>query len=241
MTALLKTTILITCLLNLSQCTSQATTDVRFACEYACLNADQKTTSGACVLECTDYLLNRFEENALESLLRDVKEEETSQIEISPENLYNFETDLDDGDDRKYRENLLRRSRAIMSRRGSGTNDGGSWWSSIWPTQMKKERSMRPHYLRVGRRSDNTNNYDLVDLLQNDYDDKVYEKRASRFVRIGKSTPSSYEGVATGQLGQRSNEMDVEKKNVRPSKYVRIGKRNVDTEQNKLNSQPIKA
>lgn len=230
MAAHLKTTILITCLLNLSLCTSQGTADVRSACEYACLNVDQKTTSGVCVLQCIDSLLHRLGENALESLLRNVKEEKMSQME----NLSNFETDLDNGDDRSYRENLLRRG-PMMSRRGGGIGGG----ASFRPTGTKKKvRSRKPHYLRVGRQRDNTN-YDFVDLLVNDYNDKIYDKRASRIVRSGKSTlssssSSSSEGVITAE-GQRLDEIDVEKKNVRPSKYIRIGKRNVETKEKKIN------
>lgn len=202
----LKASVCLTILVFLSTSTHA---DVTSACQNACTGNEGQTAFVACVIKCKEILsyVNQLEvadqipaenEEEYEDPTDGLSAEEAAQLKLS-----------------RPLQFLSRNDRAV--RRANLLLNRFVRYGRSQPQSLRKAGQRRPNYLRVGR-SDELNGGDF----------EVEAKRASRFVRIGKA--DIYEADARDgglqDVGVSQNQYEVDKKsNKRPSKYVRIGKR----------------
>lgn len=100
--------------------------------------------------------------------------------------------------------------------------------------EAKIRKARRPIYIRVGRSGETAVAGEAFPSLDRwngqTVMEKASKKRASRFIRIGKSDNDGFEDQAKN-MGRGLDGAEFEKRNnILPSKYVRIGKRSDETE-----------
>jgi len=200
------------CLTILILLTTSTHADVTSACQRACSGAEGQAFV-VCIFKCKEIVsyINEVgmedqipaeNEEEYEEPTEGLRSEEAVQLRVT-----------------RPLEVVLRNDRAL--RRANLLLNRFVRYGRSQPESLRRTRPTRPNYVRVGR-SDVLNGGDFEDVA----------KRASRFVRIGKSgvyEADARDGGALQDVGFSAGQYEVDNKNKRPSKYVRIGKRGDET------------